>query len=338
MSDSSPASDSLQMTEFSQPQISPLRKVFASLRWLAALFVLALLIHFIPVAPLRNALSRVPLSRFFLVLFLYLVVLLVAIAKWHLVVNTAGAKLNFSASVQCFGSGLFGDLFLPSVIGGDIARLAVGISKSPRPAALITGNIADRLLDAFSQVSLVALGIFLLPEALPVTLQLPAKRAVVSAAVAGIFIFAILIFFWRSIFAGRSWRFRRRLAQLRHSLRSLRRRPHILFLGWLLGLAIQGSYILLTALLAVSCGLTVPLHVWLFAWPLAKIAAVLPITQGGIGVREAALVALLVPFGVPAALVLATGIVWEGVIISGGLCAGAVAFLLRYQRSNGTTS
>jgi glycosyltransferase 2 family protein len=37
----------------------------------------------------------------------------------------------------------------------------------------------------------------------------------------------------------------------------------------------------------------------LFAWPLAKIAAVVPITQGGIGVREAALVVLLAPFGAP---------------------------------------
>jgi len=63
------------------------------------------------------------------------------------------------------------------------------------------------------------------------------------------------------------------------------------------------------------------------AWPLAKIAAVLPITQGGIGVREAALVVL--PLGAPASEVLATGIVWEGVIISGGLLAGLTAFLLR---------
>jgi uncharacterized membrane protein YbhN (UPF0104 family) len=54
----------------------------------------------------------------------------------------------------------------------------------------------------------------------------------------------------------------------------------------------------------------------------------MPITQGGIGVREAALVLLLAPFGAPAARVLATGIVWEGVIIAGGLLAGLAALLL----------
>src|SRR2546425_4305744 len=38
--------------------------------------------------------------------------------------------------------------------------------------------------------------------------------------------------------------------------------------------------------------------------------------------REAALVALLVPFGAASPLVFAAGLAWEGVIIAGGLCAG----------------
>jgi uncharacterized membrane protein YbhN (UPF0104 family) len=46
------------------------------------------------------------------------------------------------------------------------------------------------------------------------------------------------------------------------------------------------------------------------------------------GIREAVLVALLLPFGATAPLVLAAGLVWEGVIISGGLISGLVAFLL----------
>jgi uncharacterized membrane protein YbhN (UPF0104 family) len=58
----------------------------------------------------------------------------------------------------------------------------------------------------------------------------------------------------------------------------------------------------------------------------------MPITQGGIGIREAALVVLLAPFGAPAAQVLATGIVWEGVIITAGLLAGLTAFLLSTTR------
>ena len=50
--------------------------------------------------------------------------------------------------------------------------------------------------------------------------------------------------------------------------------------GWMTGTLIQFTFLVLTALLAISCGLTLPLRVWLFAWPLAKLAAVLPLTQG----------------------------------------------------------
>jgi uncharacterized membrane protein YbhN (UPF0104 family) len=140
---------------------------------------------------------------------------------------------------------------------------------------------------------------------------------------------AIAIVSQRRILGGRSFHFRRRLAHVRHALRAVLGRPGVLIIGWMLGVSIQFSFLVLTALLAISCGLSLPLRVWLFAWPLAKLAAVMPLTQGGIGVREAALVALLAPFGAPGPVVLAAGLVWEGVIIAGGLIAGGVAFLLR---------
>jgi len=62
----------------------------------------------------------------------------------------------------------------------------------------------------------------------------------------------------------------RRLAQLRHAIRAVSRRPWRLVFGWLLGTSVQGTYVVLTALLGIACGLSLPLRVWLFAWPLAK--------------------------------------------------------------------
>jgi uncharacterized protein (TIRG00374 family) len=297
-------------------------------RWAAAFLVLGLLLHFLPVAPLRAALARVPLTRFLAVLIGYLLAHAIGLAKWRMVVNTAGAQLDLATSAQCYTGGLFGTLFLPSIIGGDVVRLAVGLRRSPRPAAVLTGNVADRFLDVAAQAGLVLLGLFLLPGSLPSQLQIPSRGT--SFVLGGVIlaVLALAYFLQRPLLGGRSIHFRRRLARLRHALRSISRRPQILILGWLLGTFIQSTFLILTALLAVSCGLVLPLRVWLFAWPLAKLAAVLPLTQGGIGVREAALVALLAPFGAAAPLVLAAGLVWEGVIIAGGLIAGAIAFFL----------
>jgi uncharacterized membrane protein YbhN (UPF0104 family) len=322
------------MTSTSPVEKLPRGWMFLLLRWAAAFAILGLLLYFFPAAQLRDALSRVPLTRFLAVLLIYLVALTGGITKWHVVVNSAGAQLNFAASAQCYTSGLFGALFLPSIIGGDVARLAVGISRSPHPAAVITGNLADRFLDISAQLTLVSLGLILLPGSLPLPLQAPARHVLFAGLAVAAIVLSLVLILYRPLLRGRSMRFRRRLAQVRHAIRSVSRHPHRLLFGWLLGTSVQGTYVLLTALLGISCGLTLPLRVWLFAWPLAKIAAVLPITQGGIGVREAALVVLLAPFGAPAAQVLATGIVWEGVIITAGLLAGLMAFLLRRSAKN----
>jgi glycosyltransferase 2 family protein len=322
------------MSATTQPRKLRRSWYFLLARWAVAALVIGVLLYLLPVAPLRAALARVPLTRFVAVLLIYLVALTGGTTKWHTVVNTAGAHLQFAASAQCYTSGLFGDLFLPSVIGGDVARLAVGISRSPRPAAVITGNVADRFLDLAAQLTLVSIGVMLLPDSLPKVLQTSARHVLLAGALATLIIGLLAWALHRPLLRERSMRFRRRLAQVRHAIRMVARRPHRLLFGWLLGTAVQGTYVFLTALLGVSCGLRLPLRVWLLAWPLAKIAALMPITQGGIGVREAALVVLLAPFGAPSSLVLATGIVWEGVIIAGALLAGLTALLLRRAAAN----
>jgi len=298
-------------------------------RWVAALAVFGILLHFLPLAPLRAALASVPPIRFVIILMVYLCTHAFGILKWRMVVNAAGSQLDFSTSAQCYLGGLFGTLFLPSIIGGDVVRMAVGLRRSPRPAAVLAGNVVDRSLDVAAQVTLVAFGLILLPGSLPEQFSALARRILLILA-AVILVAAILLFLFRKpFFAGRSRRFLRRLARWRHALRSVRARPQVLVTAWILGVMIQAAFILLNALLAISCGLFQPFRVWLFAWPLAKIAALLPLTQGGMGIREAALVALLLPFGATAALVLAAGLVWEGVVIAGGLISGLIAFLLR---------
>jgi glycosyltransferase 2 family protein len=303
-------------------------RVVILLRWIAALAVLALLFHFLPFAPLRAALSRLPGTRFLAALIGYLLAHTIGVFKWRMVVNAAGADLDFSTSAQCYTGGLFGTLFLPSIIGGDAVRLAVGLRRSPRPASVLAGNITDRFLDVTALATLALTGIFLLPGSLPAGWQAAARHRLLIFGAIAVGAALLLLILRRPILRGRSVRFRRRLGRFRYGLRSVSRRPHVLVFGWMLGLLIQGSFLTLNALLGISCGLILPFRAWLLAWPLAKLAALLPITQGGIGVREAALVALLAPFGAPGPLVLAAGLVWEGVIISGGLVGGLIALIL----------
>src|SRR6202040_3428627 len=310
-------------------------RLLIALRWLAAAVVIGVLLRFLPLHLLAEAIRRVPATTFFAILLGYLCAHAVGIAKWRMVVNAAGARLDFRTSAQCYTGGLFGTLFLPSIIGGDVVRLAVGLRRSPNPAAVLAGNVADRFMDVAAQAGLVLVGILLLPGALPAPLQGQVQKALfyLGAGFAVLILCGLLLY--RPLLGGRSIRFRRRLARLRHALRSVSGAPPVMVAAWLLGTAIQATFLVLTARLAESCGLFLPLRDWFFAWPLAKLAAVLPLTQGGIGIREAALVGLLSPFGAAPHLVLAAGLVWEAVVITGGLVSGLCAFLLG-RRKTGT--
>lgn len=313
--------------------------ILTALRIAASAVVLALLFHFLPLAPLRDGLRRVPLGLFAGTVVAYLLAHAIGVAKWHRMVNATGGGLDFATAAQCYAGGLFGTLFLPSIIGGDIVRLAIGLRRSARPSAVLIGNAADRLVDIAALGGLTILGGFLVPAALPQVWRTNFFRVI--AWTAG-FLFLVVLF---SCLARRTEPLRgtpiglrRRLVRVRQAMHALARRPGTVALAWLLGMVVQGSFVLLTMALARACGLELPLHVWLFAWPLAKFAALLPVTQGGIGVREAALVGLLTPFGAPPSLVLAAGLVWEGVIVCGGMVAGLVSFFLRRAAASPTES
>src|SRR5258707_2181627 len=186
-----------------QPQRKSRARLITALRWAAALAVFAILFHFLPVAQLRRALASVPPIRFAIILIIYLCAHAMGILKWRMVVNAAGSQLDITTSAQCYLGGLFGTLFLPSIIGGDVIRLAVGLRRSPRPTAVLAGNVVDRFLDVAAQGGLVALGLSLLPGSLPDSLRAIATRTLLAAIAAGAVLFALGFFLRGPLLRGR---------------------------------------------------------------------------------------------------------------------------------------
>jgi glycosyltransferase 2 family protein len=94
----------------------------------------------------------------------------------------------------------------------------------------------------------------------------------------------------------------------------------------------QAVFIVVSAWLGAAVGADAPLWAWFIAWPLAKAAGMLPVSLGGLGVRDAALASLLVPFGVPAAVGLVASLAWQAVLIGGALVGGLLGLVLRPAR------
>jgi len=116
-------------------------------------------------------------------------------------------------------------------------------------------------------------------------------------------------------------------------LRRMSRSPGTAVMAAMISLAMQSGFVLLNAWIGRSVGITVSITVWFFVWPLAKIAGLLPISLGGLAVRDATLAALLAPAGVPVTLGIVAALIWQSVMISGGLVGGAVWWALSGGRT-----
>lgn len=297
----------------------------AALRIGGSALVLALLFVFVPLAELSTAMRRIPPAGWAGALVAYLCLHLLGVLKWRMMVNLPGAALSFPQAVRCYYAGLFGNMFLPSLVGGDIVRAGLALSFVRSKAGLVLGSLLDRLLDVAGLAVVAGVGALLMPGALDPQSRRVFWMLAALIAVAGLTVLGALVILPPRRF---SYRIRRKMVQLRIALRAMGSKPGYVLLALAYGIALQCLLILLNAALGHAIGLNVALSVWFFAWPLAKISSLLPVTQGGIGVREAALVALLAPFGIPAVLTVAVGLAFEVVILAGGLAGGLIALVM----------
>lgn len=302
---------------------APLRTL---LHYGGSALALALLFRFLPGRQVLHALGKLPPYLWITVIAAYLATHLLGVAKWRLMVNTAGAGLNVLQAGRCYFAGLFGSLLLPSLIGGDLVRVTLAMRYGKTSGGVLLGSFLDRIVDFTALVILAGAGALLVPGTLG-----PQSRRVFmwigAAMIAGLAIVAVLITLIP--FRRLSFRMRRKAVSLRRAGRSIVKRPGVAVASLSISLVSQLSFIALSALLADACGLRLLFRAWLFAWPIAKLSAAIPVTQGGIGVREAALAGLLVPFGAPPALSVAAGLAWEAIVISGALIGGAFALSVR---------
>jgi uncharacterized membrane protein YbhN (UPF0104 family) len=303
--------------------VKPWAKAAVSVGLLALLFIL------LPWGQVREALGRLPPRVWFGVLVGFVLGHALGVAKWRLFVNAARGGLRGIDAALCYSAGLFANLCLPSIVGGDLLRLGLAGKLTRRPEAALWGGIMDRLTDLLSMAILVTAGAILVRTRVEGWLS---QVMTVGFAVGAGVLLLLLPLMVRRPLARWPRRLRRPVGRGLVGLRQLWRRPGAAAAGLGLSLSIQGSFVLLNAWLGRSVGIEVDLAVWFLVWPLAKIASLMPISLGGLAVREASLAALLLPFGVPISRSVVCSLLWQTVLIAGGLLGGLIWLVLHRSR------
>lgn len=215
-----------------------------------------------------------------------------------------------AACVRAQYAGLVANLGLPGLAGGDLVRAAYLIPFTGLKRAASAG-IADRVIDTCTVILLIAVALPLAGMPPGVGHVIHGAGAWLAAGVAGALLIAVILL--------RSRRFANIANHIAQASAMIGTRRSALAGAVLISLVVQSAFVMTNVWLARQVGVTTGLAAWFVAWPLSKLIAVLPISLGGIGVREAALVTLLAPYGAPREAVLASGILWQAVLIVTGV-------------------
>ena len=231
--------------------------------------------------------------------------------RWLLLARLNGIGGPWREYLRYYFVGLATNLFVPGLIGGDAARAAyLGLRRKRMPEA-IASVVADRglgLVALFWMAAIAALAV--------ASVKLPHNLVL---AVTAIGILLLIGFLAAPLLITPARRLGGRLGRIVGPLIPYLERPAALLPAIILSLILQTSLAVCQYLLAIGMGLNVPLSAVLLIVPMANVAASLPLTFNGLGVREGAYVLLFGMAGVAHQDAVALGLLWFACTMVGGL-------------------
>lgn len=321
------------------PAGGPRVKAVLLLRVAVSAGLLALIFWWLPVDQIIAGVSSVPLWVWVACLTGFATGHIVAALKWRVLLTGVGVTTDRGLVLRAHGAGLFANLCLPSIVGGDFIRAALVVKNKGKVERVAIASLADRLIDTLVLVIIAIVAIALLPDryvqaATESFRYVPMIVTVCLIFLIGVVALTLLI----SVIPAHYYpqKLRGIVTKIRTASGALYSAPSVALIALLLSFSIQCGFILLNVLLAYGVGISLPVLIWFAAWPLAKLIALVPVSIGGIGVRDAALMSLLVPFGVGSSAAIAQSLSWQAVLWATGLIAGALIVILAYYSKSKT--
>ncbi len=292
-----------------------------AVRILVSASLLALVLWVVEPRHLLDALRRCSLTAWTLALLAFVLLHLASAMKWRLFLRLAGVRLTAMDALSCYAAGLFANLCLPSLLGGDVVRAGLLYTRGHTPSRLVVAGLADRLSDILALGLLILLGGSLSWHALPRSLVESGWATALIPFVALGGLLGGFVLLGRLPYRRLPRSLAKPLLGLARGARTLAARPALAAGGLVASVSLQTGFVLVNLGLGRTLGMTLAPGLWFLLWPLAKVAAMAPLSLGGLGVREAAFAGLTSIFDA-SQLAVAESLVWESILFAGGLLGG----------------
>jgi uncharacterized protein (TIRG00374 family) len=264
--------------------------------------LLAVLARTLDFNALRSLFVRLPLSFYLLSLVVVLAGQIAYAWRWALLLREVGLAIPFTTVVRQYFVGMFVNNFLPSTVGGDVAKVAyLGPNHGYRRVA--ASLVVDRLLGVGLLALLASAAMWLSPISTPRLVA--ANVASAFIAIASLVLLVVTAFgtgglaarfetygHWAVEVAGR-------LQRLRLDMAAPLKRPAVVAQAAIIVFGYAAAVTAIYARFVAMQGPAAPPIVALFAVVTAiTVLSNVPVSLNGLGLREQLHVSLLVPLGI----------------------------------------
>lgn len=315
-------------------------------KFAVTIFLLYWIFTLIDFPLLKNTVIDINFGYVILAGIMHLLAFLLLSSRWWILYSALDKKKSYKTAFKGYYFGLFFNNFLPTSMGGDVVRIIFLRKLGFNTSVLISSTLLDRVIGLFS--------IFLMGFiAIAVSPQVTLSNNYYVALVALFGIAAAIIYFLFSVSCKNlvnrflsNIRFRRivdiviSLMETFHKYRN--DRPRIL-LAICISLLAQHLVIITYVFIGLSLNIDLPIYMYFSMIPVVFITSSLPISIGGLGVREGTLIALFGMFGVSTELAVALSLVYVFILLVITLPGGVFIWIkenidIDYIDSRATTS
>ncbi|MDD2752250.1 MAG: lysylphosphatidylglycerol synthase transmembrane domain-containing protein [Candidatus Omnitrophica bacterium] len=257
--------------------------------------------------------------------------------RWEMLLKAANIHLPKKRLVTSFSGGIFFNLFLPSSIGGDIAR-SIDLGKyTQRPKEVTATVLLDRLS---GYVGLAVLVLFSLAIGFDLVKNNPIVLITIAVIIM-ILLVILLVLFNKSVFSRitklldtpDAGRIKEMFVNLYQEIHYFQKHKGVLLRNLLLSLVIQAVGPMAFYITAVALGMNQlnPIYFLIFI-PIVGAVTLLPISIGGFGLRESTSVILFSKAGIAQSPAAAMALLNSFFIFIIGIIGGFIYVLTIHHR------
>lgn len=284
------------------------RRVLLALKIAVSGAVLGYLFYFIDVGQFYDRLAGLPAWFVFFAWAYYAGCTLISACRWRLLLASRGIPLPVLRLFNFYMVGMFLNSFMPGAVGGDVIKSWDLYRLTGRGNDAVASVFVDRFTGL---IGLTLLGALAAPFGQHL---LDSRVAVIAIFGSLVFLSAVVAVLWigpiarlairiiRGVLPGR---IAEKLADLYMALHLYQERPRALAAAIVLSMIIQCLQASYYAMTALALGIHVEVFYFILFLPAVVLISTVPLTFGGLGVREGVMIVLFAQVGVAGSDVLA---------------------------------